>query len=133
MAGLAGPVRCSILGVRASILDSMIPHTDFAVAVNQLIRMETSIDPGTIDLDVDIRTLPGEDAESVTGHLREALGDLLDEVVSVHADFGDLHPGSVERCVSPGRGDARIWINQNSRWVPRSRSNRNSFLSSPPA
>ena len=42
--------------------------------------MKTNIIPGVVDLDVDIRTLPGEDAEAVTGHLEAALGDLAAEV-----------------------------------------------------
>ena len=43
-------------------------------------RHEDQHHPGVVDLDVDIRTLPGEDAEAVTGHLEAALGDLAAEV-----------------------------------------------------
>jgi len=36
--------------------------------------------PDTVELEVDIRTLPGQTAEDVETQLREALGDLADEV-----------------------------------------------------
>ena len=36
--------------------------------------------PDTVELEVDIRTLPGQTAEDVEGQLRSALGDLADEV-----------------------------------------------------
>jgi acetylornithine deacetylase/succinyl-diaminopimelate desuccinylase-like protein len=41
---------------------------------------KTNIIPDVIDLEVDIRTVPGEDAETVSGHLRAALGDLFEHV-----------------------------------------------------
>ncbi|MFK7917189.1 MAG: M20/M25/M40 family metallo-hydrolase [Ilumatobacter sp.] len=46
---------------------------------------KTNIVPDTIDVEVDIRTVPGTTHEDVMGHLREALGDLLD-----HVDVSDL-------------------------------------------
>ena len=56
-------------------------HTTFSCnVVRGGSDMKTNIIPGMIDLDVDIRTLPGEDADSVMEHLRTALGDLADEV-----------------------------------------------------
>ena len=36
--------------------------------------------PDSVDLQVDIRTLPGQTAEDVEGQLREAVGDLADDV-----------------------------------------------------
>jgi acetylornithine deacetylase/succinyl-diaminopimelate desuccinylase-like protein len=41
---------------------------------------KTNVIPGHVDIDVDIRTLPGEGTDEVTAHLRTALGDLADEV-----------------------------------------------------
>ena len=42
--------------------------------------VKTNVIPDRVHLDVDIRTLPGEDGESVEEHLREALGPLAAEV-----------------------------------------------------
>ena len=56
-------------------------HTTFSCnVVKGSDDMKTNIIPGYIELDVDIRTLPGEDGDSVSEHLRNALGDLADEV-----------------------------------------------------
>ncbi len=41
---------------------------------------KTNIIPDTIDIDVDIRTVPGTTQDDVSRHLREALGDLGDQV-----------------------------------------------------
>ena len=42
--------------------------------------VKTNVIPDVVDLDVDIRTLPGETAEDVSRHLQEALGDLAGQV-----------------------------------------------------
>lgn len=42
--------------------------------------VKTNVIPDTVDLDVDIRTLPGETAEDVSAHLGAALGDLAGSV-----------------------------------------------------
>ncbi|HEX2850133.1 MAG TPA: M20/M25/M40 family metallo-hydrolase [Acidimicrobiales bacterium] len=42
--------------------------------------VKTNVVPDVVDLDVDIRTLPGETPDDVTRHLRTALGDLADQV-----------------------------------------------------
>ncbi len=44
-----------------------------------------NIIPDTIDVEVDIRTVPGTSRDDVIGHLREALGDLFD-----HVEVSDL-------------------------------------------
>jgi acetylornithine deacetylase/succinyl-diaminopimelate desuccinylase-like protein len=54
-------------------------HTTFAPTVMHG-GIKTNVIPDTVDLDVDIRTLPGETAADVTGMLREALGELFDQV-----------------------------------------------------
>ncbi len=54
-------------------------HTTFSCNVIEG-RMKTNVIPDSVDLNVDIRTLPGEDAASVDAHLRTALGDLYDQV-----------------------------------------------------
>ncbi|MEE2768138.1 MAG: M20/M25/M40 family metallo-hydrolase [Actinomycetota bacterium] len=41
---------------------------------------KTNVIPDRVVLDVDIRTLPGEDADDVAAHLDAALGDLADQV-----------------------------------------------------
>ena len=42
--------------------------------------MKTNVIPDAVELGVDIRTLPGEDADAVQAHLDAALGDLADKV-----------------------------------------------------
>lgn len=42
--------------------------------------IKTNVIPDTVTLDVDIRTLPGVTGADVDGYLREALGDLAEEV-----------------------------------------------------
>ncbi|WP_198543610.1 M20/M25/M40 family metallo-hydrolase [Pseudofrankia sp. BMG5.36] len=54
-------------------------HTTFSCNVVSG-PMKTNVIPGTVDLDVDVRSLPGEDADEVRAHLVAALGDLLDDV-----------------------------------------------------
>jgi acetylornithine deacetylase/succinyl-diaminopimelate desuccinylase-like protein len=41
---------------------------------------KTNIIPDSIDVEVDIRTVPGTTQEDVNGHLREALGELFEHV-----------------------------------------------------
>ena len=41
---------------------------------------KTNTIPDRVSLDIDIRTMPGDTTEEVATHLREALGDLADEV-----------------------------------------------------
>ena len=41
---------------------------------------KTNVIPNRVDIDVDIRTIPGDDEAAVAAHLREALGDLADQV-----------------------------------------------------
>ncbi len=62
----------------ASFLHSCT-HTTFSpnVAVGQT---KTNVIPDTVDIDVDIRTVPGDTTEEVDAHLRAALGDLYDHV-----------------------------------------------------
>ncbi len=54
-------------------------HTTFSVNEARG-QMKTNIIPGSVELGVDIRTLPGETADDVRAHLAEALGDLADHV-----------------------------------------------------
>jgi len=42
--------------------------------------VKTNVIPDVVELDVDIRTLPGETADDVSVHLRAALGQLADQV-----------------------------------------------------
>ncbi len=54
-------------------------HTTFSNNV-MTSQTKTNVIPDTVNLEVDIRTMPGEGPEEVAAHLREALGDLADEV-----------------------------------------------------
>jgi acetylornithine deacetylase/succinyl-diaminopimelate desuccinylase-like protein len=46
--------------------------------------VKTNVIPDTVDIDVDIRTLPGVTRADVDGYLTEALGDLAPEVTVEH-------------------------------------------------
>lgn len=55
-------------------------HTTFsanAVVPGSSGPMKTNVIPDMVDIDVDVRTLPGEDGDDVAEHLRAALGDEL--------------------------------------------------------
>lgn len=54
-------------------------HTTFAPTMMQA-GVKTNVIPDTVDLQVDIRTLPGQRERDVRAMLNEALGDLRDEV-----------------------------------------------------
>src|SRR5690606_7042506 len=54
-------------------------HTTFAPTIAHG-GTKTNVIPDRVDLEVDIRTLPGDDAASVEAMLAEALGDLADKV-----------------------------------------------------
>jgi len=47
--------------------------------------LKTNVIPDRVDLEVDIRTLPAQTGDEVQAMLREALGDLADEVEVLHA------------------------------------------------
>jgi acetylornithine deacetylase/succinyl-diaminopimelate desuccinylase-like protein len=55
-------------------------HTTFSCNVIDGGTMKTNVIPDTVELGVDVRTLPGEDDAAVRAHLRAALGDLADDV-----------------------------------------------------
>jgi acetylornithine deacetylase/succinyl-diaminopimelate desuccinylase-like protein len=55
-------------------------HTTFSCNVARGGTMKTNVIPDTIELEVDIRTLPGETEADVREHLRTALADLADTV-----------------------------------------------------
>ncbi len=73
-------------------------HTTFSANVVDGGGMKTNVIPDTVDLEVDVRTLPGDDGEAVTEHLRAALGDLW-EKVEVEVIMND--PASISRTDNP--------------------------------
>jgi acetylornithine deacetylase/succinyl-diaminopimelate desuccinylase-like protein len=54
-------------------------HTTFAPTVMRA-GVKTNVIPDSVDLQVDIRTLPGQTGEGIEAMLRQALGDLVGEV-----------------------------------------------------
>ena len=60
-------------------------HTTFAPTMMRA-GVKSNVIPDTVELKVDIRTLPGETSEDVHEMLREALGDLADEIVAINPD-----------------------------------------------
>jgi acetylornithine deacetylase/succinyl-diaminopimelate desuccinylase-like protein len=55
-------------------------HTTFSPNVIDGGLMKTNVIPDTIDINVDIRTMPGDTTAEVQAHLDEALGNLADKV-----------------------------------------------------
>jgi acetylornithine deacetylase/succinyl-diaminopimelate desuccinylase-like protein len=71
-------------------------HTTFAPNVVQTVgRPKTNVIPDVVDLDIDIRTLPGEHSDEVTAHLRAALGDELFDRIEIEVLMDD--PSSMSR------------------------------------
>ena len=73
-------------------------HTTFSPNVLTGESMKTNTIPDHVVIEVDIRTLPGEGADEVDDHLREALGDLADRV-DVDVMMND--PASISRTDTP--------------------------------
>ena len=75
-------------------------HTTFAPNVVETVgRPKTNVIPDVVDLDVDIRTMPGDHTDEVTAHLRAALGDELFDRVDVEVLMDD--PASTSRIDTP--------------------------------
>lgn len=68
-------------------------HTTFAPTVMRA-GTKTNVIPDRVDLEVDIRTLPGVAEADVQAMLREALGDLADrvEVIAAHENTATASP-----------------------------------------
>lgn len=62
-------------------------------------RPKTNVIPDIVDLDIDIRTMPGEHTDEVNEHLRAALGDELFDRVEVEVLMDD--PASISRIDTP--------------------------------
>jgi acetylornithine deacetylase/succinyl-diaminopimelate desuccinylase-like protein len=75
-------------------------HTTFAPnVVSTEGRPKTNVIPDIVDLDIDIRTMPGESTDEVTAHLKEALGAELFERIDVEILMDD--PASMSRPDTP--------------------------------
>ncbi|MEZ5294727.1 MAG: M20/M25/M40 family metallo-hydrolase [Ilumatobacteraceae bacterium] len=75
-------------------------HTTFSPNVVSTVgRPKTNVIPDVVDVEVDIRTLPGEHTDEVTAHLRAALGDELMDKVQVEILMDD--PSSISRTDTP--------------------------------
>jgi acetylornithine deacetylase/succinyl-diaminopimelate desuccinylase-like protein len=74
-------------------------HTTFAPNVlDGGKQMKANVIPDTVELQVDIRTLPGEGIDEVQAHLDAALGDLAD---SVQVEIMMHDPASISRTDNP--------------------------------
>ena len=74
-------------------------HTTFSPNVVDMPNgAKSNIIPDAIDIEVDIRTLPGEGPEEVDAHLRAALGDLAD---AVEVETILAYPSSQSRIETP--------------------------------
>ena len=75
-------------------------HTTFSPNVVETVgRPKTNVIPDVVDLDIDIRHMPGEDTAEVTAHLRVALGDDLFDRVELEVLIDD--PASTSRIDTP--------------------------------
>lgn len=75
-------------------------HTTFSPNVATTVgNPKTNVIPDVVDLDVDIRTMPGEHGAEVDAHLRAALGDDLFERLDVEVLIDD--PASISRTDTP--------------------------------
>jgi acetylornithine deacetylase/succinyl-diaminopimelate desuccinylase-like protein len=96
-AGLLDPARLeatlAMLPVPAAKLLHACTHTTFSPNVVHG-GVKTNVIPDSVEIDVDIRTLPGDDSDRVMGHLREALGDMADhvEVSPIFSDNASISP-----------------------------------------
>ncbi|MBM3222477.1 MAG: M20/M25/M40 family metallo-hydrolase [Candidatus Tectomicrobia bacterium] len=82
-AALVDPARIddAIAQLPASLARSLWSATHTTFSPNQChAGVKTNVIPDTVDLEVDIRTLPGETADDVRWHLDKALGNLVDDV-----------------------------------------------------
>lgn len=73
-------------------------HTTFSANLIDGGTMKANVIPDSVEIQVDIRTLPGEDAEAVQAHLDTALGDLADKA-DVEIIMND--PASISRTDNP--------------------------------
>jgi acetylornithine deacetylase/succinyl-diaminopimelate desuccinylase-like protein len=65
-------------------------HTTFSPnVVGTMGRPKTNVIPDVVDLDIDIRTMPGETADEVNAHLRSALGDDLFDRIEIEVLIHD--------------------------------------------
>src|SRR5215213_4478105 len=62
-------------------------------------RPKTNVIPDVVDIDIDIRTMPGEHTDEVTAHLKAALGDDLFDRLDVEVVMDD--PASISRVDTP--------------------------------
>jgi acetylornithine deacetylase/succinyl-diaminopimelate desuccinylase-like protein len=84
----------------ASFLHSCVHTTFSANVLDGGPEMKTNVIPDSVELQIDIRTLPGETPDEVQAHLDAALGDLADKV-QVEAIMNDMS--------SMSRVDTPLW------------------------
>ncbi len=82
-AALLDPARvweaCEKLPPAAARHSHACTHTTFSPNVAHA-GSKINVIPDLVELDIDIRTVPGTSSEDVNAHLREALGDLFEQV-----------------------------------------------------
>ena len=64
-------------------------HTTLSANVLAAGSPKTNVIPGIVEIDVDVRTLPGEDDAAVRAHLREAIGGELADQVEIETIIDD--------------------------------------------
>lgn len=82
-AGLLDPARLEATLAMLPIPTARLLHACTHTTISPNVvhgGVKTNVIPDEVTIDVDIRTLPGDDSDRVARYLREALGDLADEV-----------------------------------------------------
>jgi acetylornithine deacetylase/succinyl-diaminopimelate desuccinylase-like protein len=87
--------HCATLPVGIGRNAHACTHTTIAPTV---VRggVKTNVIPDRVDLDVDIRTLPGQTAADIDALLADALGELAERVTVLHADHDASTASAVE-------------------------------------
>jgi acetylornithine deacetylase/succinyl-diaminopimelate desuccinylase-like protein len=87
-AGLLDPAAIwdTMKGLPTPVARTCHAHTHTTLSPNVVHGgQKTNVIPDTVDIDVDIRTVPGTTQDDVIDHLRDALGELFE-----HVEIGDL-------------------------------------------
>ena len=92
-------------------------HTTFAPTVMHG-GTKTNVIPDRVDLQVDIRTLPGQSATDITAMLDDALGDLADRVTVLKASHDDSTASPIDTPLWDAMGRAAQIFYPDSRLVP---------------
>ncbi len=96
-AGLLDPARLEATLASLPVPTAKVLHACTHTTISPNVvhgGVKTNVIPDSVEIDVDIRTLPGDDRDRVAAYLREALGDLAGdvEITSIFDDTSSISP-----------------------------------------